>query len=360
MSFGQSSFNFTNNVNPNSVPVLALDNGLHLDGSTGKLGGSLIENTEIDTIGFQFAINSPFNSDYAFVVDEPSGLIYLGNYSGPFAAKPKLIIDNFGLTMNIGFDTPPFNSEFSFDGNTGDLTGTANGSLNLTGTTVARLLTGGSGGFQAFGNFATMGDVGGANNKTAFQVDDTSKIFTMVSGAVTPKDFFAIDATNFTAKFGDISGASLGGVLNIDIANTNFSFKNATGGLESIIAGNNFNCTYDINDVFSKNYFHLDTNNSNAIMTMGDTSGVHWHMVNGASNVIGRYFEILNNADQFFKVNLDTGETTIRSMSKATRNAIGAPVGGALVMVTGEAGGEYLSWYNSVTPGWVKVSSVAD
>lgn len=47
-------------------------------------------------------------------------------------------------------------------------------------------------------------------------------------------------------------------------------------------------------------------------------------------------------------------------MTKAQRNAIPSPVGGLTVIVTGEVLGEYLSIYNSVTPGWEKVTSVAD
>ena len=61
---------------------------------------------------------------------------------------------------------------------------------------------------------------------------------------------------------------------------------------------------------------------------------------------------------------LDLTSTTMGAlvprMTKTQRNAIAGPAPGLMIIVTGETGGEYLSWYNSSTSGWVKVTSTAD
>lgn len=54
------------------------------------------------------------------------------------------------------------------------------------------------------------------------------------------------------------------------------------------------------------------------------------------------------------------GAIPVPKMTKTQRNAIASPSAGLQVIVTGETGGEYLSWYNSSTSSWVKVTSTSD
>lgn len=50
----------------------------------------------------------------------------------------------------------------------------------------------------------------------------------------------------------------------------------------------------------------------------------------------------------------------INRMTKAQRNAIVSPAAGLMVIVTGETGGEYLSYYNANQTRWEKVNTTAD
>lgn len=61
-----------------------------------------------------------------------------------------------------------------------------------------------------------------------------------------------------------------------------------------------------------------------------------------------------------FQITSTSKGVLIPRMTKTQRNAIASPAPGLMVIVTGETGGEYLSWYNSSTSGWVKVTSTAD
>jgi acetyltransferase-like isoleucine patch superfamily enzyme len=81
--------------------------------------------------------------------------------------------------------------------------------------------------------------------------------------------------------------------------------------------------------------------------------------------VKGNYGTLSNVSSPNTSAIIDIQSTTkgvlpVPRMTKTQRNAISSPAGGLQVIVTGETGGEYLSWYNSVTLGWVKVSSVTD
>ncbi len=75
------------------------------------------------------------------------------------------------------------------------------------------------------------------------------------------------------------------------------------------------------------------------------------------STVIGG---VTPNATALLDIQSTSKGLLIPRMTKTQRNAITSPAPGLMVIVTGETGGEYLSWYNSSTSGWVKVTSTAD
>lgn len=100
--------------------------------------------------------------------------------------------------------------------------------------------------------------------------------------------------------------------------------------------------------------YNVTDNGSNTV-TIGNSSNTQ-NFLTGAVNIN----TTTTSASAALKVESTTQGALIPRMTKTQRNAIASPAAGLMVIVTGESGGEYLSWYNSSTPGWVKVTSTAD
>jgi hypothetical protein len=236
MSFGQGNIVLVINplppIPPTPPPVENLINGLYLDGSDGKLGGDLIEQTYVNTADQKYIIGQ-FNA---------------GNLAQYLDAK--------NMVFDLGIVKVPH------------LPGRPGNSL------------------------------------------------------------IKLDVVNSEYTFGDRDGWNTGETLRMD--SNHIQFYNNYGQTMLIDTGNQLFQWGDIqNDAYIQIY------NRSFIFT--DQFGASYINVDAASKTV-----------------------QISNLTKADRNAIANPVGGMMCMVIGEAGGEYLSWYNSVLPGWVKVSSVAD
>ena len=288
MAFGGGSFFFTNHPSPASVvPVLALDNGLHIDVTTGKLGGTLIETTEVDTNGFLFSFNPQFASNFTFAIDEPDNLIYIGNYGGPFANKPYLYIDVAGQSVLIGMDTPPTDAKITFHGAAGNIAASAGNDFTATGNNSASMKSSGPSEFIAQGNISSMGDIIGSVNSSVFSVDDSLEKASFYLG-INP--YFIANAGGQQFVLGDFFGAKKANALYVEIDNPGLNNFVAIRGAE---VGNPYfflidrtNGVYRIGDI--SNTLH------NSYLSINDTAKTINFNYGGASSML-----IDNNALQY-------------------------------------------------------------
>lgn len=220
------------------------------------------------------------------------------------------------------------------------------GAFRIGGATVAGI--GGLYSNAAYGMFiqgaaGATGDFALADRNSLVRLSVNSSGDILVSNLVS--SFRVTTTANYDSyRFTAFNGGGFGGTTG-----TNASFpvfeNNAIG---IISGGSGTNPLYFIGGKIS---FEIGNGTNSKVAQFAPTTG-NFMLQNG-----GTYTDATT---AIFQATSTTKGTLITRMTKTQRNAIASPAAGLMVIVTGETGGEYLSWYNSSTSGWVKVSSVAD
>lgn len=242
-NLGQGSLGYTPGKQPATpATVTGANNGLSLDGTDVQLGqdvgavgdpAALLNDREIPLSGFfidlrgttirtliddansVFLIQDGVGND-RFLIDNVSDIVRLGDLDSTNNAL-QLNIDDAGLFAEIGLGlqtSPALYLDFAGQEYTlGDYFGTGNGNgIDIRDVT----------GFQR----VNIGDIGFANNRNLFTVDDLLRRYQMKQG--NQQLVFNADITNSLYELGDIAGIVNGTFLSIDDATGVFSLKNST------------------------------------------------------------------------------------------------------------------------------------
>ena len=311
---------------------------MHVDAGVGKLGGPLIEDTEVDTSGFLYLVNSQYGSNYTFAIDESDGLIYLGNYGGPFANKPYLYIDTTIPNVKIGSDTPPTNATIDFDGGAGNMFGNAGNNINLFAVNEATMTGGGNSGFVSVLNICKIGDYSASGNSSLLKVDDSLK---ELSFYIAANPYFLVNAGQQQFVLGDFFGANLSTAAFIEIQTDG---PNNFMSVRSADVGTPFYFLVDIaNDAyFLGNLTNVGNYRSNgAIVNIGDTEN------NGNGNIVS-----VNNNTEIVFFGSNTGVNGKIDSINETFTVTNASTGITMFLVDGGGISSVLPDFSAVGPNW--------
>lgn len=235
MNYGAaSSFGRTNRLRLGPpFPGTAADNGLSVDGVTGRIvlgsdlgtpiPGQLLSNREIDMNGFNFQMTDGAGGNF-LLVDPIAGFYGLGDING-LIGQPALLMDGIAFRVNDTnalqvLEANYFAGLFRFGNIGGQGNGMVTGIIDVTRQFVFqdglgnRFLE-----MNATGNQYWIGDINGFNLGTNLEVNDTIGVTTIIANAARGITLNGDTTLMHTlVAFANGAGAAVGTLLNAPVA----------------------------------------------------------------------------------------------------------------------------------------------